>query len=91
MSNKVDTQKAFCFYDDRGKSAYLLIVEAILFRINGLCLCSVVSGDDANDGDVVLFNVDTGEVLTKNFDSWYATNDLNWANQEIKRMKENIN
>lgn len=78
----IDTKKPVRFYDDRSKCHELAIMESILFENGEVCLCKV------DDGQTVLFNIETGEVLTDNYWAWYATNDWAEIEADFKRIKE---
>jgi hypothetical protein len=69
------TKLPIYFYDDRSKDDTIMIVGRILFEDEKVCL---VETDD--DKEVILFNKEDGEVLTSNFEFWYATNE----NPQIK-------
>lgn len=84
----IDIHKAIYFYDDRNKIRDVLKLERILFRDNEVCLCEAkwdippdheaydLCADAVDNVEYILFNRRTREVLTCDFQSWYATNDM---------------
>lgn len=72
--HSIDIEKPVFFYDDRGKSTAHLTVADILFVKGAVVLCEArFPNDDALH--TVLFDRDSREVLTDNFQFWYAAND----------------
>lgn len=71
----IDTKKPVHFYDDRGKDYSLVKVTHILYEDFHKCLCRVQI-NNVEEFDVILFDKETGEVLTTNYEFWYATNDI---------------
>lgn len=64
----IDTKKNVRFFDDRGKVKDYVYLDEILYQNKNVCLCKV------NADEEVLFQLDTGEVLTQNYAFWYAEN-----------------
>lgn len=78
------------FYDDRSKYDYMFKLATILYVDDELCLC-VAKCTDLTQGvpdEKFLFKITTGEVIIAEYDSWYATNDIEWAEQEDERVQE---
>ena len=78
MENSINTKLPTRFYDDRSKDDSEIKLEKILFEDDETCLC-VISIDGDKDGideefKRVLFNKESGEVLTNNFQFWIAEN-----------------
>lgn len=70
----IDIEKPVFFYDDRGKTFVRLRVAEILFVKGAMVLCEAKFSDD-DALHTVLFDRDSREVLTENFQFWYAEND----------------
>jgi hypothetical protein len=67
----IDTKKPVYFYDNRGRYETTPTMTQILFEDGSLCLCIFW-----NIGkEIVLFDKNSGEVLTTNYMSWIATNE----------------
>ena len=72
MKKGIDTKKPIYFYDDRSKDYSLVKMTDILYEDFHNCFCKVQIDDD--EFDTILFDKDSGEVRTTNFEFWYATN-----------------
>lgn len=81
----VDSSKPVRFYDDRQRSDCEGFMGRILFETDKVCLCDVdfYQEDPTDDTmlvatedptELVLFDKETGEVLTCNLRFWYAEN-----------------
>ena len=62
----IDTKKAIRFYDDRSKGDTIIMTE-ILFDDGKVCTCKVAE-------EYVLFEIETGKVLTTNYEFYFAEN-----------------
>jgi hypothetical protein len=72
-THSIDVTQPVRFYDDRGKSDASLQMTDVLFTKGAMVLCEArFEGDDALY--TVLFDRDSREVLTTNFEFWYAEN-----------------
>lgn len=69
----IDIEKPVFFYDDRSKSTARLKVAEILFVKGAMVLCETRFPED-EALRTVLFDRDSREVLTDNFQFWYADN-----------------
>ena len=72
-SHSIDIEKPLFFYDDRGKTTARLKVAEVLFVKGAMVLCEARFPDD-DALHTVLFDRDSREVLTENFQFWYAGN-----------------
>jgi hypothetical protein len=69
----IDVSKPLTFYDDRGKTSEKLEMTEVLFVKGAMVLCEArFPGHDALH--TVLFDRDSREVLTENFQFWFAQN-----------------
>lgn len=73
QQHSVDLAAPVRFYDNRGKSDAFLQMTEVLFVKGAMVLCEArFDGDDALH--TVLFDRDSREVLTENFQLWHAEN-----------------
>lgn len=73
LHHTIDIEKPVSFYDDRGKTKARLKVTEILFVKGAVVLCEARFPDD-DALYTVLFDRDSREVLTADFQFWYAEN-----------------
>jgi hypothetical protein len=73
MNKSVNTSKPVFFHDDRSKDLSVWRLSSVLFEDKNICLCVAKSG---RSREKVLFSRHNGEVLSINFEFWYATNKM---------------
>jgi len=78
------------FYDDRSKYDFMFKLSTVLYADDGVCLCAAKCTDESLrvPDEKILFDVTNGKVLVSEYDSWYATNDVEWAQTEDARIQE---
>lgn len=86
---KINVLQPIYFYDDRSKYDWMLKLKSVLFIDEDTCLCLAQCTDETAGmkDEKILFNIQTGEVLTADYYSWIATNDVEWAEQEDERIR----
>lgn len=85
----IDTTQVVYFYDDRNKYDYMFKLKEVLFQDADNCYCVAVCTDETNPfEEKILFNLKDGTVETSEYDSWYATNDVEWAEEENEYLLE---
>lgn len=89
MAEKINIADPVYFYDDRSKYDFMFKLTTILYADDQVCLCVAKCTDESLDiaDDKFLFNVETGYVLISEYDSWIATNDVEWAQTEDARIQ----
>ena len=86
---KIDTSKPIYFYDDRSKYDWMFKLINILYEDNDTCIAMVECTDPKwNLKEKLVFNPTDGRVITSDYDSWIATNDLEWAIPEAERIRK---
>jgi hypothetical protein len=70
----IDTSKRVIFFDDRCKTKDLMFMREVLHDDGVVCLCKAAFKENGRLRAYILFNKSNGEVLTSNFDFWYAEN-----------------
>lgn len=77
------------FYDDRNKTDFLLKLSRVIHIENNKMMCEVEAYDpitkEVNEKDVVLVNLDTGEIESEYWMFWYGTNDMNLIQELDKK------
>lgn len=90
MEDKINIGDPVYFYDDRSKYDYMFKLTTILYVDDELCLCVAKCTDETESipDEKFLFKIASGEVIIAEYDSWYATNDVEWAEEEDERIQE---
>lgn len=86
MAEKINITHPIYFYDDRSKHDFMFKLTEILYADDKVCLCLAKCTDESAgvEDERFLFAVNTGYVLISDYDSWVATNDVEWA--EVKTI-----
>lgn len=69
MSKKIKITSPMRIYDDRGKTKQKYIITTIFYEDDKICLCELNV-----DSIKILFEKETGKILTDNFQHWYVEN-----------------
>lgn len=90
MAEKINIADPVYFYDDRNKYDYMFKLSTILYADDDVCLCVAKCTDESAgvQDEKILFDVRTGYVLTHEYYSWVATNDVEWAEEEDARIQQ---
>lgn len=90
MEDKINIADPVYFYDDRNKFDFMFKLTAILYADEDVCLCVAKCTDESLGvpDEKFLFKIETRRVITADYYSWYATNDVEWAEQEDERIQE---
>jgi hypothetical protein len=84
----IDVTKTVYIYDDRSKYDWMLKLDKVLYVDTDTCLCMATSTNPDYKLTVkIQFNILTGEVADRDYYSWIATNDVEWAEAEDKRIQ----
>lgn len=75
----IDITQPVFFYDDRSKTDMLVSMDVVLFHGDKFVLCTIKEHiweePEDNYDEPLLFNIETGDVLNGNYDSWCASNE----------------
>ena len=69
------------FLDDRSKDDRILLLSTILWSDNRYTLCEVERASEP-----LLVSMENGRVLNSNYDSWYATDNIENAIERLKGL-----
>lgn len=91
MNEKIDPSKTVYFYDDRSKCDYFYKLKEILYQDEDSCLCiaepTELDSQYPIKNEKIYFNLHSKEVESTDFSFWLATNDFQWIEKEIIRIK----
>lgn len=93
MAKEIDITKDMYFYDDRSKYDYMYRLVTVLYNDDEFALCLVtctMMGEGIPD-EKFLVDLRTAEVKNSDYDSWMATNNIEWAEKEDLRIRERAN
>lgn len=83
MGKSIDIKKPMYISDDRRKSKNKIYIDKIIFEDDFVCLCTLLNGGTDAEETKLLFDKNTGEVLTQEFQFWYVINDKNEIDKKV--------
>jgi hypothetical protein len=88
--NKINPLLPIYFYDDRNKYDYMLKAdENILYNDGDIAIVMAMPTNPEYDAqEKIIFNLADGSVVNSEYDSWYATNDVQWALQKVESFRQ---
>jgi hypothetical protein len=89
MTAPIDCSLPIYFYDDRDKYDSMMKLTQVLYQDEETCVCiaSWTAPHLIPYTTKLMFNIADGQVVNGDYDSWIATNDVEWAEAEDARIQ----
>jgi|SRR5476651_1535811 len=89
MNEPINCSLPIYFYDDRNKYDSMMKLTQVLYQDEDTCVCIAnwTAPHIAEYTTKLMFNIADGQVINSDYNSWIATNDVAWAEEEDARIQ----